>query len=160
MGHGALIYPAKEGADCYEGSYFAAYKNYYQGVYGYYDAQKVVFSFMTMIDNRNGFGASLKIPDAYKARDYADINIQLNDNKIYGECEASDCPADGSFCKPVEKYGLIISGASHNGKDLHINDQSPLPVPKFKSLSAWGTIQQMYRNEFIGFDSKTSEGLR
>jgi hypothetical protein len=84
----------------------------------------------------------------------------LNDNKIYGESEASDCPADGSFCKPVEKYGMILSGATFNGKDLHISDMSPLPVPKIKSLSSWGTIQKMNRNEFIGFETKTSEGLR
>jgi hypothetical protein len=37
---------------------------------------------------------------------------------------------------------------------------SPLPVAKFKSLSAWGTVLKMYRNEFINFEAKTSEGLR
>jgi hypothetical protein len=163
MGHGALIYPENGNAKhnlCFEGSYFSAYKCYYQGAYSYYDTQNVILSHMTMIDNRNGFGAAMKNGPIFTARDYAPGTIQLNDNKIYGECEASDCPADGSFCKPVEKYGMIITGATFNGKDLHVEDMSPLPIPKLKSLSTWGTIQKMYRNEFIGFEAKTSEGLR
>ena len=44
---------------------------------------------MTSIDNREGFGASLAINGdaAYKGS-----VIMLNDNHIYGESEATDCP--------------------------------------------------------------------
>jgi hypothetical protein len=76
---------------------------------------------MTLIDNRNGFGATMGVKE-YSADDYGEILVELNDNKIYGESEASDCPKDGSFCRPVEKYGFIINGATHNRKDLHVED--------------------------------------
>lgn len=73
--------------------------------------------------------------------EYKEIKIELNDNKIYGESPISDCPADGSFCKPYDKYGVIMTGATHKGKDTHITGESSLPVHKIKSLSAWGTVQ-------------------
>ena len=61
FGHGAFIYPdpAKPAhkSTCYEGSHFAAYKCKFQGVYAYYKSTHVIFSKMTMIDNRQGFGA-------------------------------------------------------------------------------------------------------
>jgi hypothetical protein len=46
---------------------------------------------MTMIDNVEGFGAAL-------ATSGDSSLIMLNDNKIYGETEATDCPDDGSYC--------------------------------------------------------------
>lgn len=162
MGHGILIYPDSNvpaHAKCIEGSSNAAYKNYYQGAYTYYTTLHVIFTNMTMIDNRNGFGGSLQV-DGYSENEYKDLIVEFNDNKIYGESEASDCPADRSFCKPVEKYGFIMNGATHSGKDLHVEDQSPLPIPKIKSLSAWGTKVYLRRNEFINFAKETSEGMR
>jgi hypothetical protein len=35
-----------------------------------------------------------------------------------------------------------------------------LPVQKVKSLANWNTKQKHYRNEFIGFDSRTKTGMR
>lgn len=35
--------------------------------------------------------------------------IELNDNKIYGESEADDCPDDESFCKPFDKFGVVMA---------------------------------------------------
>lgn len=141
-GHGALIYPdptKPSHATCFEGSYFTAYKCYYQGAYSYYGGQSVKMSFMTMIDNHQGFGSSIAVP-GFSDRDYSEIRIELNDNKIYGECEISDCPDDGSFCKPLDKFGMILSGATFGGKALHIAMASPLPVHKVKTLSNWGTV--------------------
>ena len=71
---------------------------------------------MTMIDNRQGFGASIKS----FTLEYEEPTIELNDNKIYGETPISDCPEDGSFCKPYDKYGVMLTGATHKGKAAHI----------------------------------------
>jgi hypothetical protein len=65
---------------------------------------------MTMIDNMKGFGASLGARD-----DLSPILIELNDNKIYGESEIDDCPADGSFCIDVNKFGVMLTGATFAG---------------------------------------------
>lgn len=146
-------------AKCVEGSFNTAYKNYYQGVYHYSSTLHIKITSHTMLDNRNGFGATMQV-DAYQPTEYGDVIIELNDNTIYGEIEADDCPADGSFCKPVEKYGFIMNGATHNGKDVHIEDMSPLPMPKIKSLSVWGTKVWLYRNHWINFEKTTKEGMR
>jgi hypothetical protein len=125
-GHGALIYPDPARAShktCFEGSYFTAYKCYYQGAYSYYNSQSVKMSYMTMIDNRQGFGAALQV-SGFSGNDYSEIRIELNDNKIYGESEISDCPDDKSFCKPVSKFGMMLTGATFAGKPLHIDMES------------------------------------
>ena len=90
---------------------------------------------MTMIDNRMGFGASMK-----HTNDYNDIYIELSDNKVYGESEISDCPDDGSFCKMIEKFGLMMMGPTFKGKALHIDGMATLPAHKIKSLSSWGGV--------------------
>lgn len=53
-----------------------------------------------------------------------------------------------------------MSGAVFKGKAPHIIGESSLPVQKIKGLAVWGTVQKMHRNEFIGFDAKTSLGKR
>jgi len=85
---------------------------------------------------------------------------EFNDNYIFGESEAEDCPKDGSFCKPVEKVGFFMSGAYFGGKPAHVVDTSPLPYSNVHSHSAWGTKVLLNRNKFIGFDKETREGLR
>jgi hypothetical protein len=79
---------------------------------------------MTMIDNSAGFGAALQ----GNKGDYYDYQVELNDNKIYGESESPDCPKDGGFCKKSDKYGLISSHFARAGKPLHIDMPSGLPV--------------------------------
>lgn len=86
--------------------------------------------------------------------------IELSDNKIYGETEISDCPADGSFCKPLNKFGMMLAGASFNSKGLHLTALPDFPVHNPMSGGTWGGMQKMYRNEFIGFDSETKLGMR
>ena len=73
-----------------QGSYFSAYKCYYQGAYAYYKTNEVRFTHMNMIDNRFGFGAALEA----KFLDYDRIRIKLSDNKFYGETPILDCPPD------------------------------------------------------------------
>jgi hypothetical protein len=51
---------------------------------------------MTMIDNRVGFAASL-------ATHSENTLVMLNDNKIYGETEVTDCPEDSSYCNTFDK---------------------------------------------------------
>lgn len=92
-GYGALIYPlpGSDQSSCYEGSHFAAYKNYYMGAWGFFASKEVRFHHMTMIDNREGFGSSIEVNgDAM----YDGSTIMLNDNYIYGETEVTDCPDD------------------------------------------------------------------
>lgn len=65
-GFGAIIYPTDASStqsECYEASDFSAYKNYYMGAWGFFKSREVRFHHMTMIDNREGFGAMLAIPD-------------------------------------------------------------------------------------------------
>lgn len=61
-GFGALIYPSdadSSHSSCYEASHFAAYKNYYMGAFGFFKSNNIIFHDMTMVDNREGFGAML-----------------------------------------------------------------------------------------------------
>lgn len=137
-GAGALIYPdpnSPSHGGCFEGSYFAAYKCYYQGVYTYYKGQSVSISHMTMIDNRQGFGASLGHNNERRP-----VRINIFDNKIYGDSEISDCPKDGSFCNSVNKFGMILSGSTAGPKALHPTSIGILPVYKLSSLSSWSTV--------------------
>ena len=113
---------------------------------------------MNMIDNRQGFGAALQASSG--TTEYNEIRIELNDNKIYGESPISDCPEDGSFCKKYNKFGVVLSGAAQAGKEVHITTSSAMPLHKIKALPVWGTVQQMHRNEFFGFDATTSLGMR
>lgn len=111
-GYGALIYPLKSDSSqstCYEGSYFTGYKNYYMGAFGFYNTKEVRFHHMTMIDNREGFGASLAIGGTDQ---YDGSLIMLSDNYIYGESEVTDCPEDGTYCKVFTKSGFLMSGMS------------------------------------------------
>jgi len=134
-----MIYPdpsKSSHSTCFEGSYFTGYKNYYQGAYAYYKTKSVKFSFMTMIDNKDGFGAAI----ANSANEFQELLIELSDNKIYGDSEISDCPADGSFCKSYNKFGIILSGATYAGKALMLDSESALPMTKIKSIASWGGV--------------------
>lgn len=84
----------------------------------------------------------------------------ISDNKFYGDSEIPDCPDDGSFCFEYDKYAFILTGGTHRGKGLHVTGSHTLPVQKVKSLANWNTKQKHYRNEFIGFDSRTKTGMR
>lgn len=57
-GHGALVNGAGSNlathSTCFEASYFAAYKCTLTGIGAYFTTKKIIFSHMTMIDNRLG----------------------------------------------------------------------------------------------------------
>ena len=78
---------------------------------------------MTMIDNREGFGANI----ANSANEYEDLVVEVNDKHVYGETESPDCPADGGFCLQVDKYGVTSAVAAFGGKPVHITMASALP---------------------------------
>jgi len=107
---------------------------------------------MTMVDNREGFGAMLAVSGA---AEYQGVTVMVNDNHIYGESETTDCPSDGSYCFTFNKNGFLISGVARKGKDLHPTGSSSLPMNKIKGDGAWGGMQRFYRNKFYNFDAKT-----
>lgn len=123
------------------------------GAWGFFPTSEVRFHHMTMIDNREGFGASLEISGA---KAYEGSLIMLMDNKIYGETEVTDCPEDGSYCKVFDKSGFLMSGASEHGKSLMPQMSSALPMYKIKSIGSWGGVQRNYRNEFYNFKKTTA----
>jgi hypothetical protein len=76
----------------------------HQGAFTLRPANKLIFSHMTMIDNVGGFSGGIGGPKLGEHHDYV---IEFNDNKVYGESAADDCPADGSYCKKFDKTGFI-----------------------------------------------------
>jgi len=72
--------------------------------------------------------------------------VELSDNVIYGESEIPDCPADGSFCKPYDKYGITMASPSYSGKTPIVTSTSALPLIKIKSLPIWGGRYLLNRN--------------
>jgi hypothetical protein len=159
-GVGAIISPDRSSSTqvttCFEGSGVISYKNRYQGVMFQGAAgQKVIFSNMTAIDNALGIGVGLamKGPNEYK-----DVVMELNDNKIYGESPAPDCPPDGGYCQKFDKCGFMTAVALHGAKPIHPTMPSPKPYHKCKSYGSWGATAIHRRNEFINFYSTTSSG--
>jgi len=123
------------------------------GAFGFYSTKEVRFHHLTLIDNVEGFGASLGSGGTEGAL------IMLSDNKIYGDTpEVTDCPSDGSYCYNHGKSGFLISGIADGGKGLMITSGSKLPVSKIKGDATWGGIQKFYRNEFINYESTTAQG--
>ena len=162
-GAGAIIYPdpsrPTQTTSCYEGSYFAAYKCFRQGVTGYTRAASVRYSFMTSIDNVLGFG--MQSASGSGPLDYATMTMELSDNKVYGETASSDCP-DGAndFCIKVEKMGLFPPVVTLRGKPIHPTNPDALPFDDPSSDASWGGRTILNRNEFIGFKSRTAVGER
>jgi hypothetical protein len=85
---GAHIYPdpsSSKSATCYEGSYFAAYKNRDGGLTTMYSTADLRMHDMVFIDNQNGVCLQ-----AAGERDL--VQISMKDVEIYGEGENNDCP--------------------------------------------------------------------
>ena len=106
---------------------------------------------MTMVDNREGFGANIKNKD--NEFDMETVDMTFRSIKIYGEGPLSDCPQNGGggFCHQIDKYGFLSSSGTWNGKDHHINGMSPLPPHKIKSIASFGTKIELYDMEFLNF---------
>jgi hypothetical protein len=112
---------------------------------------------MIMVDNILGLGLSMT---AGPSGEYASMRVDLNDNKIYGESPAPDCPQarQGGYCYRGTKCGLMSSIFIRGGKPLHPTMASPKPYHKSKSYGTWGGEAYLARNEWINFRAKTSEG--
>lgn len=160
MGHGAIIYPdpskPNHMSGCYEGSYFTGYKNYYQSAYSFFGGTKVVYTKMTSIDNRQGFGAAV----AVVGNEYGTQTVEFNDNTIWGESEIPDCPPKGGYCWKGHKFGFISSASILAGKAIHITMPPPLPLNKIKGNAAWGGRIILNRNTFRDFKERTMYGFR
>ena len=118
---------------------------------------RAIFSKMIMIDNMLGLGLSMA---AGVKGEYFDMKVELNDNKIYGEAPAPDCPPDGGYCFRGSKCGLMSSSFVRGSKPLHPTMSSPNPYHKLKSYGTWGGEAFFNRNEYIDFRARTREGGR
>jgi hypothetical protein len=68
---------------------------------------------MTMIDNGKGFGPVCGTGPEIEGREYI---TRMYDNKIYGEfADMTDCPTDGSYCIPLKKSGMMLTGCITSG---------------------------------------------
>jgi hypothetical protein len=110
LGTGAIIYPNPSQAsqfNCYEGSYFAAYKCTLDGVVSIFKTKEVIFSNLVLIDN--GWGISANV--GYEADLLWSI---FKDSFVYGESEARDCLTQNactSYDDPltcIDKHGVYL----------------------------------------------------
>jgi hypothetical protein len=116
---------------------------------------KAIFTGMTMIDNKLGLGLSMT---AGIKGDYFNMSVELNNNKIYGESPAPDCPINGGYCIKGDKCGLMSTIFIRGAKPLHPSSSSPKPYHKSKSYGTWGGEAYLSGNEYINFRAKTKEG--
>lgn len=150
-GNGLFIKNAPSQTECTEFSNFKAYKCYYQGAFAYPDSKTLIFQNMTMVDNREGFGAN--IANKPTEFDMDTVDMTFRNIKIYGESSNPDCPQNGGggFCHQIDKYGLLSSSGTYNNKDFHIGAMSPLPPHKIKSIASFGTKIELYNMQFFNF---------
>lgn len=142
--------------ECYESTGLIAYKNAINGaMYLQGGPTKVIYTGMTMIDNIEGLGLSMT---AGAKGEYFDMRVELNNNKIYGEGPAPDCPQGGGYCYRPDKCGFMASIFIRVAKPLHPTAASKKPYHKAKSYGTWGGQAYLTGNEFINFKAKTSEG--
>ena len=113
-----------------------------------------------MVDNRNGFSASISNKQNEHDPSYVDITYQ--DIKIYGEMSNPDCPqgGEGGFCNKFDKYGLDSASGTWEGKDFHISTTESLPPIKVNSIASFYTQVTIIDMEFHNFTSQTQEGMR
>jgi len=150
-GVGAWIYPdpTTGGAACFEGSFFAGYKNKRESAGTYFQAAKVIFRDMTSIDNVAGISAQLD-----------GSHIKLERIKIFGETESPDCPEDGGFCVKPVKTGLTSVVMAGGAKPKLITNKSLYPHSKIKGEAHHHARAELRECHFTGFKSKTSGGRR
>jgi hypothetical protein len=92
-GQGLFFKNSPSQTECVEYSDFKAYKCYYEGSMAYPNSKRVIVRDMVMVDNRNGFAASIENKANEYEMDIVDITYQ--NIKIYGEMENPDCPQNG-----------------------------------------------------------------
>lgn len=104
--------PASKQA-CGKISYFTAYKSPRHGLmtnHGVNKFWKLVYSRVTMVDNRLGVGMFVGSDSMTKA-----VIMEMRDSKVFGETKAPDCPADGGYCNKFDKCGFAGFVAHQKG---------------------------------------------
>jgi len=125
---GVRIYPdpTEDVGDCYEGSYFAGYKNTQQSAIMYSGGTShALMSNMISIDNIKGITVMTAGGDA-------DTLVELRNSVIWGELTEIPDNTDGTFCN--DKIGLLISGVTTKSKDIHPTSSSALPIYKIRGM--------------------------
>ena len=113
---------------------------------------------MTLVDNRQGFGAMVaKKKSEYEIRE----DILFEDIFVFGESDSPDCPqnGDGGFCHKYHKMAFFAAQGTWSSKDLHIGSASALPPHKIKSIATWYTQVKFNRVSFINFKETTKLGM-
>lgn len=159
-GIGAIIVKDKFDKDqdqCYEGSYFNAYKNQQQGVNVIGEGEIIKFHHMTMIDNLKGFSLNVVNKDL----EYSDkLLMEASFNKFYGETDSPDCPPNGGFCFKEEKMGVMASISPYKTSPEHPTNQTELPYHKITSESSWSAKVEYKFNEYHNFKYVTREKMK
>lgn len=158
-GFGAIIFPDHTKTlhqTCFAGSYFSAYKNVEEGIITYYDGLSVELSHMTLIDN--GWGACMMLA---KAEDPDLVKGTMFNMKIYASSPIEDCPVDPRTntkldCYCVNKYGMLLSYFSLEGKPPYPRSKILLPIRKIKTDALWGGVTNFHDIEFYNFVEKTT----
>jgi len=109
-GVGGIAYPdpsRPQHRTCYEASHFSAYKCAKQGLFGWFETKKAVFTDITSVDN--AWGIALAVKQSGEG-EYNEFWSEIANSKVYGEfLESKDCPEDGSFCKRLAKMGVMAA---------------------------------------------------
>lgn len=111
---------------------------------------------MTFIDNE--WGINLNVAGKSETQ-----KVKASNMFIYGEAAAKDCPdpSDSASCFPCrKKLGFMLFGGSENGKALHPQKQSSLPISKIKSYGAFAAEVEVDNVQFIDFADETRCGAR
>jgi len=158
VGIGAVIFPDEtkpNHAECYEGSFFAAYKCNKQGMHGFFKGTKVKYSYNTFMDNVDGSGPQLFYKESFET--YKTLTMEMNHNIFFGETEIPDCPKDGGYCIKKSKFAVFPPATAKKGKEMMILGASALPMHKIKGDSTWGAKATMTNNTFSSFNSITKD---
>jgi len=152
---GAHIYPDPSdpnSSNCYEGSYFKAYKNRDGGLTTLYTTLDQRMRYMTFFDNQ--LGMTLQ-----SAGERDELYISMRDIVIYGESDVDNLDAPGQqdpYCP--DKTGLQLFGANRDDKKLHPTSASSFPIHKMKSYAIWGGTITLTDVTFSGFAGTTVGG--
>ena len=161
-GMGAVVYPdaaiEAHKKTCYRADSIVAYKCVEQGVHGFFEAKKVLYTNITSMDNVLGMGPLIKQRDF----EYDELLAEVNDCNLFGETDIPDCPVagNGDYCSVFEKYAVFPSTAAVKGKDPHISSLLILPMYKIKGDVVWGARTVWKRNKFSEFTATTVQGKR
>lgn len=113
---------------------------------------------MTMMDNGEGFGMVCGVLGGEE--DGVTYETRFYDNKIFGELDLiTDCPIDGSYCVPLEKKGIMLSGCNLSELRPMSTLDSMYPQHKLHGGGVGNQRAILERNEFKNFGRASALGL-